>query len=293
MKRLYLAALSLILAVQIGMAQDASSNAKSPEAGNAYNNGIDLAKKGDFKSAIPKFQEAVTADPNFHEAYYMLGYAQKKTKNFQGAETSYKKAIEANSKFEKAFVALGNLQTELEEYDAAINSFNAIIAFNDQSPRAHFGVGNVYYKKKNYSSAINSLKKAVELNGNYDHAWNILGLSQDQTNELSDAAVSFQSAIKVTRKNARKGTYNFRLAGVLVKLKKFKEAETAYLNALKFSKSQSIIGGSNFGLGDIYKRRGQNQKALGYFRKASRNRQWKAAADYEIDMIQNPDKYAY
>jgi tetratricopeptide (TPR) repeat protein len=292
-KRLYLAVLSLILAVQIGMAQDASSNAKSPEAGNAYNNGIDLAKKGDFKAAIPKFKEAVAADPNFHEAYYMLGYAQKKTKDFTGAETSYKKAIEANSKFEKAFIALGNLQTQLEEYDAAINSFNAIIAFNDQSARAYFGVGNVYYKKKNYSSAVNSLTKAVELDGNYDPAWNILGLSQEQTNQLSDAAVSFDSAIKATKKNARKGSYYYRLAAVLVKLKKFNEAETAYLNALKFSKSQSIIGGSNFGLGDIYKRRGQNQKALEYFRKASRNRDWKAAADYEIDMIQNPDKYAY
>ena len=53
------------------------------------------------------------------------------------------------------------------------------------------------------------------------------------------------------------------------------------------------IIGANFGLGEVYKQLGQSQKAIEYFRKAARNRQWKAAAEYEIDIIQNPDKYAY
>ncbi len=76
-------------------------------------------------------------------------------------------------------------------------------------------------------------------------------------------------------------------------MKKYKEAEKSYLSALKFSKSQSIIGGSNFGLGEVYKKLGRKDKALTYFKKAARNRQWKASAEYEIDMILNPDKYAY
>ena len=42
-----------------------------------------------------------------------------------------------------------------------------------------------------------------------------------------------------------------------------------------------------------FSRSGGEQKALEFFRKAARDRRWKASADYEIDMILNPDKYAY
>ena len=47
MKRIFLFAFVLIVSVSVSIGQDS----KSPEAGNAYNKGLDLAKKGDFKSA--------------------------------------------------------------------------------------------------------------------------------------------------------------------------------------------------------------------------------------------------
>jgi tetratricopeptide (TPR) repeat protein len=212
---------------------------------------------------------------------------------YREAENSYKKAIEINSKFDRAFIALGNLQTEMENYDEGLNTFNAVLAFDDKSAKANFGVGNVYYKQKKYSQAIPYLQKAVEVDTDYDHAYNVLGLCLMQENQLSEAAEAFNKAIESTRRNSRKGSYYYRLGGIQAKLKRYKEAEQAYLNALKFSKSQNILGGANFGLGETYKNLGQTQKALEYFRKASRNRTWKASADYEIDMILNPDKYAY
>ena len=131
----------------------------------------------------------------------------------------------------------------------------------------------------------------MENNPDYDLAWNILGLSQVKENSLSDAVNSFQNAIKASKKNSRKGSNYYRLGDAYLKLKKYNEAEGAYLNALKFSKSQSIVGGSNFGLGEVYKFLGQKSKAIQYYKKASKNRTWKAAADYEIDLLENPDKY--
>lgn len=282
-----------MLIAQIGLAQDAATGAKSPEAGNAYNNGLDLAKKGNFKAAVPKFQEAVTADPMFYEAFYMLAYSQKKLENYMEAEKNYKKAIEINNQFENAFIALGNLQTDMGNYDDAINSFNGVLSYNSESAKANFGLGNVYYIMKQYNKAIPVLKKATELDPSYDFALNILGLAQEQENQLADAVISFEAAIKVTKKNDSRGTYYFRLGTIQAKLTRYKDAEGSFLNALKFSRKQSIIGGSNFGLGEVYKKLGKNQQALEYFRKAARDRKWKASADYEIDMILNPDKYAY
>ena len=293
MKLIYFALIIFVMFAQIGFAQDAASGAKSPEAGNAYNNGLNFAKKGNFKEAEKKFQEAVTADPQFYEAFYMLAYSQRKLEKNGEAETNFKKAIGINPKFENAFVALGNLQSDVGNYDDAINSFNGVLAFNTESAKANFGLGNVYYERKEYTQAIPVLKKATELDPKYDSAFNLLGISLEQTNQLADAVSAFDAAIKVTKNNDRRGSFYFRLGGIQVKLDRYKDAESSYLNALKYSRKQNVLGGANFGLGEVYKKLGNNQKALEYFRTAARDRKWKASADYEIDMILNPDKYAY
>jgi tetratricopeptide (TPR) repeat protein len=135
------------------------------------------------------------------------------------------------------------------------------------------------------------LKLAVQHDPTYDSAWNILGLCQEKVNALSDAVESFNNAINTTKIRSRKGSYYFRLGNIQVKLKMFNDAEKSFLEALKFSKSQNIVGGSNFGLGDVYKALGQKEKAISSYEKASKNRAWKASADYEIDLLKNPDKY--
>jgi superkiller protein 3 len=268
-----------------------SDEAKSPEAGNAYNDGLDQARKGNFKVAVPLFEKAIKAEATFGQAYYMLGYSQRRLSMNTEAMNSFKKAIEIDKKFEKAYIALGNIQASMESYESAINSFNAVLAFNDKSAKAYYGVGNVLYKQKKYGDAIDRLKKAVELQPNYDLAWNILGLCQEKENQLSNASSSFDAAIKASKKNSRKGINYYRLGNVLLKMKNYNNAEAAFLKALKFSKSQSIVGGSNFGLGEVYKFLGKKQSAIRHYEKAARNRSWKASADYEIDLLKNPDKY--
>jgi superkiller protein 3 len=279
-----------MLSVNVSVAQN-SDESKSPEAGNAYNDGLDQARKGNYKAAAALFEKAIKADPEFAKAYYMLGYSQKKLNQKSQAMNSYKKAIEVNKKFENAYIALGNLQTSMEDYESAINSYNAVLAFNEKSAKAHFGAGNVFYKQKNYEKAVQRLKQSVAINPSYDRAWNELGICQEQLNQLSEAVESFKKALENTNRASEKGNYYFRLGNAYLKLKKYNDAEGAFLNAVKLSKSQTIDGGSNFGLGEVYKNLGQKQKAIQYYEKAAKVRAWKASADYEIDLLKNPDKY--
>ena len=63
------------------------------------------------------------------------------------------------------------------------------------------------------------------------------------------------------------------------------QAEDAYNNAMKLNRSRDINAGSNFGLGEIYKKRGRRQSAIGYFKKAATNSKFRAAANYQIDEL--------
>ena len=268
--------------IQLGISQNNNNSAKSPEAGNSYNNGMDATRKGNHNKAVPLFKEAIQADSEFKDAYYMLGYCYRKLKNNNEAQNAFKKAIEIDSKFEKAYIALGNLQTQTESFDSAINSFNAVVAFNDKSAKAYYGLGNVRYKMKQYKQAIEHLKKATEFDSKYYFAYGVLGLSYKAERNFNDAAKAFNSAIKNSKKRSLNGTYYYHLGDIYLSQKKYNSAKTAYSNALKYSKSQT----------EVHKHLGQKQKALTYFKQAAKNRSWKSSADYEVDLLLNPEKYS-
>ncbi len=281
--------LALLLSASFIFAQDK----RSPEAGNAYNSGNNLVKQRKYKEAIPVYKTAIKEDSNFPKAHYMLGICYRRLDDFGKAKASFKKAIELDQKFEQAYEALGNLYTQSNEYESAINSYNAVItSVNDKSYKSHFGLGNVYYKKKNYKKAIESLSKSVEINPKYATALNILGICQQEERQFTGAEKSFANAIKYAKKNTLKGMYSFRLGNVYLKIKKYKQAEKNFIQAVSKSKTQSIVGGSNFGLGEVYKKLGQTKKAIKYYKKAVKTRSWKASAEYEIDLLENPDKYS-
>ncbi len=289
MKRLSIILLLVVFALQLGLAQD--KVVRKPEAGQAYNEGLNLARKGKFEQAIPKFEKAVKVDNNFPQAEYMLGYCLKKTNDFNKAETHFRQAIKLNSKFEKAYVALGNLQAAADRKSEAINTFNAVLAINPKNAKANFGVGKIYFDLKKFKKAAESLQKAVDAKPKYVLAHHILGLTYKELKQFDKAANEFKLAIKYERKKSKKGTYYFQLGQVLITAKKYKAAEKALSSALKLSRKNSIVAGANFYMGELYKLTNRKQKALRYYQKATKSRSWKQSAEYEMDLIRHPDKY--
>jgi len=271
----------------------AQEDAKSPEAGQAYNAGNSFAKSRKYEQAIEKYLEAIKHDNNFPGAYFNLAYCYEKTSQPIKAEASYKSAINIDGKFEKAYVALGNLQLDMDKVSDARNTFNAVIGFDAKSAKANYGLGKVYYKQKDYDNAIKYLNASIENDNDYEHAYNYLGLSYNGIKQYSKAAEAFGNAFNNTNNRTLKGNYLYRQGEAYVNAKDYDNAEKALLDALDYSKKSSIIAACNFYLGDVYKHKGQTQKAIQHFQKAANNRSWKQPAEYEIDILKNPDKYSY
>lgn len=289
MKRSVIVILTIFFAFQFLPAQE--KKAKSPEVGQAFNQGLNLAKKQKYEEAIVKFKEAVAKDDNFPDAHYMLGYCYKKLNDFGKAEQEYKKTIDLDSKFEKAYVALGNIQALSDRKAEAINTYNAVLAINENNYKANFALGKVYFDKKEYKKALPFLKKAVTVKKKYVLAHTVLGLTYKNLKKLDEAAKEFDLAITYEKRSSKKGTYYFRKGEILLDAKKYKAAEKALLNALKLSRSSSIKAGASFYLGEVYRLTGRKTKALKYYAKAAKNRKWKKSADYQVDLLKHPDKY--
>jgi len=289
MRRLLTLLTLTLLMVQFTFAQN--GEARSAEAGKAYNDGLNFAKKQKYDAAVKEFKKAIAADDNFPGANYMLGYCYKKLNNMSNAEKYYKATIDLDSKFEKAYVALGNLYAQADRKSEAINTYTAVLAINANNPKANFGLGKVHFDKKEYTKAIPYLQKAVEVHKKYVLAYTVLALSYQNVSRYDDAVAAFETAISFEKKRNKKGKLYYQLGETCVQAKKLKKAEDALLNAVKMSTNSTIKAGSNFYLGEVYKMTGRKTKALLHYGKAAKNRRWKASADYQIDLLKNPDKY--
>ena len=279
----------LIFGLQLALSQE---DVRSAEAGQTYNAGLELARKERYKDAVEEFKKAIAADANFPQAHYMLALCYKKLSDYKNAEVQFKEAISKDSKFETAYVALANLQSEMDRTTDAINTYNAVLAFSPNCAKANYGLGKIYYDQKKYSNALPVLEKATQAEPSYSLAFSVKGLTLKSLHRYEESEKAFQSAIETERKRTSKGTFYYYLGEVLMQDKKYNQAIDAFNNALNMTRSAIKKGGANFNLGKIYQSLGQNQKARQYFKEAAKNSSWKQPAEYEIDIIDNPDKYS-
>ena len=70
---------------------------------NFWNKAIACLQNNDYEKAISYFQEIISLNPKFDEAYYYLGIAYVKTLNYENALSSYEKVIELNPKNKEVY----------------------------------------------------------------------------------------------------------------------------------------------------------------------------------------------
>ncbi len=84
-----------------------------------YNKGKALYEKGDYVKAKLEFKNAVQIDPNFADAYYMLGLTAFRTGNLNEAYGSLSKAVDLQPNDVKARVELARVLLQGRAYDKA------------------------------------------------------------------------------------------------------------------------------------------------------------------------------
>gem|GEM_PF-6390590 len=113
-------------------------------AKNLFQKGYNLFKNGSYKSAVPCFEKAVENNPEFAEAWFLLGMCRYKSGYFDQAISAYKRAIRYRNDFFQAYFHLAvayegtGRSTEAEDY------YNRVISIKEDHVDAHFKLGMLY-----------------------------------------------------------------------------------------------------------------------------------------------------
>lgn len=127
--------------------------------------GIELAKAGDFQSALPKFQNAFAKELSKKQTaqiHYNIGVCFYQLKQTNEAVIEFEKAIWLNSDYEKAFYALGMALSELKNFSKSETAFLQTIKLsNGRNGEAWFDLAFAYIGQQKYDEAFTSFQKAI------------------------------------------------------------------------------------------------------------------------------------
>jgi tetratricopeptide (TPR) repeat protein len=266
--------------------EDVEAQKKMAATGKAFNNGKAAYTQGQYQEALKFFNKALALDSTFSRAYYMKGLTLKKLRKYNDAIEAYQAAIRHNPTYDDAYFALGKIYSAIGKVDDAIATYQKAFENNPTSYKAYYEMGVLYLnKKRNYSKAAEAFRQATQIKPDYGKAFYSLGVSMTELGKYYDAIMALESAVALREKWA--APY-FRLAVIYNKKGQPVKAKKAAANALKYKRNYAPAA---YEAGKASKALGQFTEAINYFKIAAKDRNWRRAAEYEIDLIQNRDKY--
>lgn len=192
-----------------------------------------------FDTAITNYQKAIELKSDWYLPYHNIGLIFFEIKsNFKQAEIYLNKAINLNPVFGIGYFNLGNLYIKMNEPEKAIKIYeNGIPYIQDKKilSKIHTGIGNAYDALKNYSQAIISYKKAIEADPENYKAYINSGLVLFKQDLYDDAIENFRKAINLNIDKKINADVFFYIANCYRGLKKFKEMESFYLQAINLN----------------------------------------------------------
>lgn len=168
-----------------------------------FKKGVEKLQANDAKGAIPHFNDAIAAYPNFAAAYYDLGMAYLRENDPDKALESFVKAISIKSDYLDAKYYVGYTQFLRKNYEVAAAVFDDVLKQKD-TPESHFYLGMALTNLHNGDAAIPHLKAAIAHKDDETMALahRYLGAIYLQKKQNAEAAAELQRYLELVPKAA-------------------------------------------------------------------------------------------
>jgi tetratricopeptide (TPR) repeat protein len=139
-------------------------------AAAAYNMGVVLSQKKQFKEAIPYLEDAIEADPDNRDAYRALGTAYRKEKRYGDATTAYQAILDRFGPDSKDLYQLAFCEAKDGKNGPAAAHYEMVTAMQPDNVNAFYGLGNALSKNGDYDRAGTAFESALALKPDYHGA---------------------------------------------------------------------------------------------------------------------------
>jgi tetratricopeptide (TPR) repeat protein len=127
-----------------------------------YQSAQQYMKSESYYEAIDHLKKAVKLDPDYFEAWSMLGKAQMKIKKFKESIKSYKKAQELKPDNTNVIGFLGDNNLKLGNLDEAEKYFEMLTAKDSLDYFGNIRLGFIAKQRENWDEAVDYFRKALK-----------------------------------------------------------------------------------------------------------------------------------
>ena len=227
---------------------------KRSTAEHFYSLGLAQLSRDDYARALPNFEKATEADPNYAEAWYQAGYCYGSLGRHTEALRASRQAAKLRPDWSDTYINIGASSFALGQYKDAADAYRQAIKLDDTSAETQYSYGLSLNKLGRTDEEILAYKRAVLIKPDHAGALEKLGLAYFQQKRYADAAAAFEQ-LKIYKPDAK--TFNY-LGESYLELGKTNESVDAFNNAVAYN---SDFEKARYNLGRAYLRRGDRDQA--------------------------------
>jgi len=169
---------------------------------NSLHQGLLDAEEGNYREAIPLFEQILKADPKVALANLQLGRAWNSLGEYDKAVPWLQKAVELTPDSAEAHYELGAALGEMGDWAGSAKQLEAAVAQDPGSDEMHFYLGSAYEEIDRIGDAIKQYQAALDINPDNFRANLLLGRLLAMQDRPKEAEPLLQKAVKLDPQSA-------------------------------------------------------------------------------------------
>lgn len=163
---------------------------------------------GDPNRAIADFDQAISLNPEFVQAYLQRGVAHEFKGDYDHAVSDFDRAIQLDPDFRPAYTNRGLAYIRIGDFVGAIADFTTAISIEPDFAGSYYGRGLAYFYQRKYDQAIADFSRAIEIAPAFIDAYFQRGHTYIRAEEYELAVADYDRVIEQAPQNA--AAYNNR-----------------------------------------------------------------------------------
>ncbi len=169
---------------------------------NSLHQGLLEADEGNYREAIPLFEQILKADPKVALANLQLGRAWNGLGEYDKAMPWLQKAVELTPDSVEAHYELGAALGEMGDWAGSAKQLEAAVAQDPGSDEMHFYLGSAYEEIDRIGDAVKQYQAALDINPDNFRANLLLGRLLAVQDRPKEAEPLLQKAVKLDPQSA-------------------------------------------------------------------------------------------
>ncbi len=160
-----------------------------------FEKGIELAKRGDFQTALFHFQKS---EANSAQIHYNIGVCFYRLNQPDKAVIEFEKALQINPDYERAYYANGMALVDLKNFDEAEKDFLKAIRLDENNGETWYDLAFVFYEQRKYDETIIAFRNAIKFKSVAKPvSYNNLGVIYALQGDFKSAKKQIEIALKL------------------------------------------------------------------------------------------------